>query len=312
MDRFKLMETYALVAKHGSYTRAAQELGVTRALISKRIQDLEAALDTKLLNRNTHNLSLTSIGKEYYENCLVVLSQVRDIEDRVQSKRGVPRGEVRILTSRTFGETVLGRIAAEFSRAYPRIAVHITLADRETATHGMDLVSGGFDIAVRTLPVRDKSLVARAITGLPRVLVATPEYIERHGLPRHPHDLTHHNCLDPSGATHYNWNFRGASGETAVRVSGSPCANSSLVIRNATLEGLGIAIMREYLVIDDISAGTLMRVLPSYAIDERTLYIVHHRDRRQPMRIKIFADYLAKRVDEFLKDTTKAPGLRRR
>ena len=304
------METYALVAKHGSYTRAAQELGVTRALISKRIQDLEAALDTKLLNRNTHNLSLTSIGKEYYENCLAVLSQVRDIEDRVQSKRGVPRGEVKILTSRTFGETVLGRIAAEFSRAYPRISVHITLADRETATQGIDLVSGGFDIAVRTLPVRDKSLIGRAITGLPRILVATPDYVDRHGLPRKPSDLTRHNCLDPSGATHYTWNFRHAKEETSIRVSGSPCANSSLVIRNAAMEGLGIAIMREYLVMDNIADGSLKRVLPNYTIDERTLYVVYHRDRRQPARIKIFVDYLTKRVEEFLKEAT-ASGFRR-
>jgi DNA-binding transcriptional LysR family regulator len=215
------------------------------------------------------------------------------------------------LTSRTFGETVLGRIASEFSRAYPRISVHITLADRETATPGMDLISGGFDIAIRTLPVREKSLVARAITGLPRILVATPGYVERRGLPRTPSELTRHNCLDPSGATHYNWNFRGPAGETSVRVSGSPCANSSLVIRNAALEGLGIAIMREYLVIDDIAAGALVRILPNYRIDERTLYVVYHRDRRQPMRIKMFIDYLSKRVEECLKDAT-AVGFRER
>ena len=137
MDRLKLMETYAAVVKSGSYTRAARELGVTRAMVSKRIQDLEAALGAKLLNRNTHGLSVTGIGGDYYESALGLLADLRDIEERVQSKSAAPRGELKILSSKTFGETILGPIIAEFCRLYPTISVQVTLADRETASPGM-------------------------------------------------------------------------------------------------------------------------------------------------------------------------------
>ncbi len=303
MDRLKLMETYAAVVKSGSYTRAARELGVTRAMVSKRIQDLEAALGAKLLNRNTHGLSVTGIGGDYYESALGLLADLRDIEERVQSKSAAPSGELKIVSSKTFGETILGPIIAEFCRLYPTISVQVTLADRETASHGMDLISGGFDIAVRTLPVRDSSLIARAITGLPRVLVAAPSYLETHVTPQRPADLTSHNCLDPSGAAQYSWDFRGKDGARpqTVRVSGAPRANSSFVIRDAALAGLGVAILREYLILDDIAAGALVPVLTDHVIDERTLYVIYQKDRRLPLRMRVFIDYLTKRVKDYMK-----------
>lgn len=150
MDRFKLMETYVAVVKLRSYTRAAKELGVTRAMVSKRIQDLEEALDTKLLSRNTHKLSVTASGADYYESCATMLADLHALEDRIQSRRGSPRGDIHILSTRTFGEMMLAPVVVDFCDLYPGISVHITLMDRDMAPDGMDLVSGGFDMAVRT------------------------------------------------------------------------------------------------------------------------------------------------------------------
>ena len=130
MDRLKLMETYTAVVKLGSYTRAAKELGVTRAMVSKRIQDLEGALAVKLLNRDTHRLSPTMTGLDYYENCVTLLAEMHALDERMQAKRAVLRGELKILSSKTFSETMLGPIVAEFCRVHPGISVHITLRDR--------------------------------------------------------------------------------------------------------------------------------------------------------------------------------------
>ena len=304
MDRLKLMETYATVVKLGSYTRAAKQLGVTRAMVSKRIQDLEAALNVKLLNRNTHRLSPTMTGTDYYENCVSLLAEMNALEERMQAKRAVPRGAIKILSSKTFSETMLGPIVSEFCRHHPGISVHIALRDRDTSPHGMDLVTGGFDLAIRTLPARDSALVARPIVGLPRVLVAAPEYLAQHGAPRTPADLAKHSCLDPSGAAHSTWSFQGPKGRIAVRIAGTLRANSSIVVRHAALGGLGIAILRAYLVVDSLGDGRLVQVLGDYAIDERTLYVVYQKDRYQPARVRLFIDYFTRRMKDFSRGDT--------
>jgi DNA-binding transcriptional LysR family regulator len=304
MDRLKLMETYATVVKLGSYTRAAKELGVTRAMVSKRIQDLEAGLSVKLLNRNTHRLSPTMAGNDYYANCVTLLAEMNALEERMQAKRKVPRGEIKILSSKTFSETMLGPIVAEFCRLNPGISVHIALRDRDASPQGMDVVTGGFDLAIRTLPARDSALVARPIIGLPRVLVAAPDYLARHGTPRTPGDLTGHSCLDPSGASHSTWSFDGPKGRMAARITGTVRANSSIVVRHAALSGLGIAILRAYLVAGNLADGTLVRVLEDYAIGERTLYVVYQKDRVQPARVRLFIDYFTGRMKEFSRGDT--------
>jgi DNA-binding transcriptional LysR family regulator len=300
MDRFKLMETYAAVVKSGSYTRAASELGVTRAMISRRIQELESTLGARLLNRNTHGVAVTGVGADYFESCATLLSDLRTIEERTRANISAPRGELRILATKTFGEMVLAPLVAEFCALYPDIDVHITLGEGS-----IDPFAGNFDLAIRTLPVRDSSLVARAIVSLPRILVASPEYLARHGTPTVPTDLTRHNCLDPSGAPHSTWDFRGPTGRKAIRVSGTPHANTSTIVRHAALKGLGIAILREYLVFDDLRSGTLVRLLDGYELDKRALYVVRPKDRHPPARMRLFIDFLSDRMKDYAKDLSQ-------
>jgi DNA-binding transcriptional LysR family regulator len=300
MDRFKLMETYAAVVRSGSYTRAASELGVTRAMVSRRIQELESTLGARLLNRNTHGVAVTGVGADYFESCATLLSDLRTIEERTRANISAPRGELRILATKTFGEMVLAPLVAEFCALYPDIDVHITLGEGS-----IDPFAGNFDLAIRTLPVRDSSLVARAIVSLPRILVASPEYLTRHGTPTDPADLTRHNCLDPSGAPHSTWDFRGPTGRKAIRVSGTPHANTSTIVRHAALKGLGIAILREYLVFDDLRSGTLVRLLGGYELDKRALYVVRPKDRHPPARMRLFIDFLSDRMKDYARDLSQ-------
>lgn len=302
MDRFKLMETYVAVVKLRSYTRAAKELGVTRAMVSKRVQDLEAALNARLLNRNTHRLSVTATGADYFDSCLALLGDLHSLESRIQARRATPRGEIRILSTRTFGEMLLGPVVADFSHLYPNISVHVALMDREMAPDGMDLVAGGFDLAIRTQPVGASALIAQPLMPLPRILVATPQYLARSGTPRTPAELSGHNCLDPSGSAHSTWEFLGPDTRSHIVISGSPRANSSAIIRQAALKGLGIAMLREYLVLDSLKEGSLVRVLEDYVIDERKLFIVYQKDRHQALRVRIFIKYLFSRLKEFAMD----------
>lgn len=300
MDRLKLMETYAAVVRLGSFTRAARELGITRAMVSKRIQDLEAVLDARLLNRDTHSQSPTATGADYYRSCLSILNDIRAVEDRLQSRKAALRGEIRLRTTKTFGETVVGPLVAEFCKQHPGITVNLTLADRDGRSNGQYLSSGGYDLSVQTLPAVDSTLVARSISGLPRVLVASPEYTATHGVPKNPADLAQHNCLDPSGTTASTWEFKGTGKKTRIRVSGSPQVNSSVVVRSAACTGVGIAILRQYLVQGDLKSGRLVRVLPEHTLDERNLYLVYQRDRRRPIRTKLLINHLSERIPAWL------------
>lgn len=298
MDILKLMESYALVVRHGSFTQAARDLAATRAMVSKRVQELEGYLGVKLLNRNTHGLSVTAAGADYYEKCVPLLSDVKRLNDEMQENRAALKGEIKLFANKTFSETVLGPIACEFCRLYPEVVMQITLINRDRDSYGMHLVSGGYDLAVVSFKMEDASYIAHPIGRLNQVLVASPGYLERRGTPRSPDDLMRHNCLDPNGASFSEWTLEGPAGKKTVRVSGAMRTNGTLIIRHAALEGLGIAVLREYLVSDYLQSGALVRVLDDYEMDKRTIYLVYQKNLYQPLRVKMFADFLAARLAE--------------
>lgn len=310
MDIAKLMQSYAAVVKLGSFTQAAEELGATRALISKRIKELESTLGVKLLNRNTHGLSVTAAGADYYEGCVSLLTRMRSLNERMQEKRAALTGEIKLFASKTFSETVLAPIIAEFCTKHSDVSIRITLINRDAESYGMHLVSGGYDMAVLSVPIEDSSLIARPIGQVAQVLVAAPKYLEHYGTPKTPSDLTTHNCLDPSGALFSTWELTGPGGKVSVRASGRLRTNGTLIVRHAALEGLGIAILREYLVTRYLEEGSLVRVLGDYGMKQRTIHIVSQKDAYQPRRMKIFADFLAHRVSEMVEP--HVPPMRRR
>ena len=296
MDRFTLMESYAAVVRAGGLSAAARELGVTRALVSKRIQDLEAALGVRLLNRDTHKLSMTATGVDYYESCTKLLADLAALEERLQAGRGSAEGALKILSSKTFGERLLGPAATEFCLAHPGIVIQLTLADRKQAAFGLDLVAGGFDMAIGSLRSSHSQLIARPIATLERVLVASPAYLAREGWPKSPAELGRRNCLDPSGSATVRWDFTGPGGRTSLRVSGSVSANSSTIIRDAALKGLGIARLSAYLAVEPLADGTLLRILEGWSLPERKLHVLYPRDRQRPLRMRLFLDFLAQRL----------------
>lgn len=294
MDRFKLMATYESIVRLGGYTPAAKELGVTRAMVSKRILELERVLNIKLLNRTTQRIGTTAAGIDYYNSCVSVLADVRAIEERLVARRRDVKGELRILSSKTLGEFILAPILADFCSDYPGIRPHLVL--RELGSDEHDLISRGFDLSVRPQPVKIASLVAKPIIALPRIVVAAPSYIESCGKPMTPADLTNHNCLSPNGENHYDWQFLGPQGRVTVHVSGTFKSSSNSVIRHAAIRGLGVALVGEYVVEADIKAGHLVKVLDGYTLPERMLHVLYQKDRYQPLRTRLFIDYLTEHM----------------
>lgn len=303
MDRFRLMSTFVCVVANGSFSRAARELGVTRALVSKRIQNLETLLEVKLLNRDTHRLGVTSAGRQYYESARIILEDVRRLEDGLSRARGAPFGQISVLCSKTFGETILAPLIASFSMLYSDVVIDITMKD--TMDHSSALLSGGYDMALSTLPANDTQLTVRKLAPMPRVLVASPEYLAREKIPKTAEDLRGANCLDPIGAPHYDWTFaRGTP--RVVRVSGSPRANSSSVVCQAALRGLGIARVRRYLVEHHIARQELVEVLPHLGITSNDVYVLCQRDRYLPLRVKLFIEYLGDNVTRTMREMAPA------
>lgn len=303
MDRLRAMESFAAVAKHGNYSKAAKEFGVSRSLLSKRIIELEAHLGVRLFSRNTHRLGLTDTGMEYLNHCQAILSEIESVEMSVTEQRSVPRGSIRILTSKTFGIMHMGRAISDFSILYPGIQISLTI--RDMAHQSLDLVSEGFDLAVRTMDLSDSSLIMKRIARVSLIPVAAPTYLHHHKLPKTPQDLAHHNCLYPGGGSDYRWMYQGVAGIEFVKVSGSPRSNITIVLRDAAIAGLGVGLLPEYCVGPSLAQGRLIRLLASYQFEDRSLFIVYQKNRYLPMRVRLFIDFLTERFKDTNWDLTR-------
>lgn len=302
MDRLKLMETFAAVVATGSLSRASKRLNVTSAMVTKRLQNLESDLGVQLLNRNTHRLSLTEIGATYHEECLRILGDIQQLDDRVRQGWRVAQGDLHLMATRTFTETTLAPIIADFCARYPAVALKISLMDRSMAPHATDLISGGFDLAIRTLSPTDTTLIARPLADMEQVLVASPTYLKVRGTPTSPADLANHNCLSPQTtlASPF-WELGGREGVQRIAVTGSPQTNGTLIVREAVVRGIGIGMLRRDLVQQALEDGELRIVLADYPPLPKKFFAIYLRRTHQPRRVTLLIDFMKRRLKKQLK-----------
>ena len=296
MDRFKTMESFARVATLGSFSAAAKQLGTSRALISQHVTNLEKRLGVQLLNRNTRCLTLTETGTRYLDFCQRTLEELREIDDQestiTQLLKG-PRGSLKVTAPKFFGLHHLSDAVVEFSAKYPNIQVSLMIEDSSVRSY--DFVDQGLDIAVRLGDLPDSSLIARKIAHLQWVVCASPKYLVQHGEPRTPAQLRKHSCLahvnlDPNDRA---WRFQGVDDLISVKITGSFASNSALVLRKATMAGLGIGYLPLYCVQDELKTGTLRKLLPTYLPPQWPIYVVYPPATHSPERVRIFVDFLA-------------------
>jgi DNA-binding transcriptional LysR family regulator len=286
------MESFVRVVRAGSFTIAASQLGMSRALVSRHVNDLEQRLGVRLLNRSTRSLSLTDEGRTYLEFCEQLFQSVESKERAIGKTRTEAVGTLKLTAPKSFGTLHVSDAVIDFATLYPKVRVALILDD-VSFRYG-EFSEKGLDLALRITSARNASYIEETITPLDWILCASPDYLARKGRPAKPADLTRHACLVHVNVlpTDHVWRFEGPKGGQSIKVTGAFMSNSALSLRKAALAGLGIAFVPRYAVADDLAAGALVAVLPRFKTTARPLLAVYPRTSAVPTKVRLFVDFL--------------------
>ena len=288
-NTFQEMEVFSKVVAAGSLSAAARELGLSPALISRRLAGLEARLGVRLINRTTRSLRLTDEGAGYYDTCTRVLAEIEEADAAVSAGRVEPQGALKVAMPASFGHQHLAPLIPEFASRYPQVRLALSLSDRN-----VNVIDEGFDLAIRIAHLEDSSLAARRLAPNRRVVCASPAYLERHGTPRTPQDLAQHNCLTANDFV-MSWDYKEPDGRPgSVRVSGRYACDNWEVLREWALAGMGVALKSTWDVHRHLEDGSLVCVCPGYTFgSDVAIYAVYPHRRFLPAKTRVFIEFLA-------------------
>jgi len=293
MDRLSAMRTFRTVVETGGFSAAARRLGLSKAAVSKQVAELEAHFGTALLQRTTRRLNATDAGRRYFENCVRLLDEISEVEAEVRNSQAEPSGRLRVSAPINFGNEVLGPVISAIAQRYPRLEIQIELSDRF-----VDLIEEGFDVALRirtNLP--DSSLIVRRVSAITRSVCAAPSYLKRMGTPKTPEDLKNHACLIYTLSTSpFDWKFSAGNKTVAVRVNGSIQSNNGQFLMSFLHAGMGIALLPDFTVGEDVRSGKLKRILENYPVEPHDLYLVYPANRHQSPKLRAFMDMAAQHL----------------
>ena len=287
-DYLSEMRSFAAVIKQGSFTDAARATGVSKGLISQHVKRLEDVLGAQLLFRSTRKLELTEIGATFLEYCETITQSADAAFEAVEALRGEPVGTVRITVPVSFGEMFLQDIIVAFQEAHPRIQIEMELENTFR-----DLQSAHIDIAIRAGLTDDPDQVAIPLGQLSELICASPEYWQAHPKPQTPADLAHHNCL--VNFQYYKdrkWVFFSDDGPTSITAEGNLRLNHYPLIRNATVQGLGVARLPRYVAMPEIRAGRIETALENYRSPLRPIYLVYPYQGNLPIKNRLMIDFI--------------------
>ncbi len=293
MDRIGDIALFLRVLDLGSISAAARSLDLSVAVASQRLKRLERDLGVRLLHRTTRRLHATPEGAALAEQGRPLVEDLEALTGGLRQAATDIAGTLRVTASASFGRQYLSPLLPEFLTLHPRVRLSIDLTDQM-----LDLVSAGFDLAIRIGALDDSSLVARKLAVNRRVVCASPDYVRRHGMPRTPQDLTGHECVLLMGSAGRQdvWRFGdGAGGEIAVRVRGRVETNYGELVRDAAVAGMGIAVHSRWHVCQDLREGRLVQVLADFPLTDSGIYAVMPQRRLVPPRVRAFSDFLAER-----------------
>ncbi|MGI6244445.1 MAG: LysR family transcriptional regulator [Pseudochelatococcus sp.] len=286
MDRMGDLDIFARVVTARSMSAAGRELGLSTAVVSKRIRRLEERLGVRLLQRTTRQITLTGAGQGFYERAVSILASVEEAEAWVARGAAVVRGVLRVSAPTSFGRLHIAPRLLPFLERHPNLTVDLNLSDEF-----VDLVGEGFDIGVRIADLGDSSLIARRLAPNHRLLVAAPGYLERAGVPETVDDLPRHTLIAHNSD---HWRLEGPQGTHVVRIDAPLRTNSSEVVREAVIAGLGIALRSTWDVGPELRSGQLRAVLPGLGASRRVaVHAVYPSRRHLEQKVRVFVDYLA-------------------
>jgi len=289
MDRLTEMEAFANVVDQGGFTDAAKKMGISKSAVSKHVSSLEARLGARLLNRTTRRVSPTEIGLAYYDRARRVLNDAGEADALVTSMQSAPSGLLRISVATDFGVNLLSPILSEFLSDFPEITVNMVLNNRY-----VELISEGFDMAIRIGELEDSSLRARKLTETTKRLVASPSYIQQFGRPQKIDDLNEHKLLHYSNQSSGSvWKLTAPSGEKRqVRTAGWLSVNDGQSLLNAAISGLGIAYLPSYLFAQAMNEGLVEDAMPALPVEKLGVYAVYPPGRFTQPKVRAFIDFL--------------------
>jgi DNA-binding transcriptional LysR family regulator len=290
MDRLASITTFVRVAESGGFSAAARHLNVSTTTVSDQVQALENTLGVRLLNRTTRRVSLTEIGRHYYERCSQILQELAEADEAVGALQVTPRGRLRVYCHQGLARFI-SSVTNHFLGNYPEVSL-----DLRTGDATIDLVQEGFDLAIMPFSPPDSTLIRRTLAKWHHVLCCAPAYLETHSAPRSPADLSGHNCLL------YAYSIFGSEfpfvDAAAARESGNLVTTSIAVMRAAALAGLGLWFCPPYIVSDLLASGALVPLLPEYGRPEMEIVALYPHRRQLSAKVRMFLDMLVDRFAE--------------
>jgi DNA-binding transcriptional LysR family regulator len=279
---------FTKIVQGHSFTAAATALGLPRSTVSRKIADLEARVGARLLQRTTRALSLTDVGRIYYEHCVRIIAELEEAQLAVAQLQSTPRGRLRVTAP--VGFTVMGPLLAEYLRLFPEVQVELTCTDRN-----VDLIEEGFDLALRAGALADSTLVSRRVGVVRRRLVAAPSLVKRLGRPKDLGDLEGHPCISfaPEGTA---WTLRAGAKTVEVALRPRLVVNDYEMLRAVARAGFGIALLPDYLCEDDVRAGRLQAVLEPWSAPEVPIFALYPSTRHLPPKVIALVDLLRERL----------------
>jgi DNA-binding transcriptional LysR family regulator len=295
MDKLKQIESFVAVAARGSLTAAAGAEGIAPAVVGRRIDALEERLGVKLLLRTTRRITLTHEGSAFLEDCQRLLGDLANAEASVTAGGVKASGYLRITAPAGFGRRHVAPLVPAFVALHPDVNVSLNLSDRL-----VDIANVGFDCAVRVGDLPDSRLVSVRLADNRRLCVATPQYLERAGTPRHPHELVRHDCLTLSSDASQTrgWAFEIDGAVTHLRLPGKLDCNDGQVLHDWCLAGLGIAWRSTWEVAQQVARGELVSVLDDFAAPPNGIYAMFAQRKHLPLRVRLWVDFLKQRYGD--------------
>ncbi|RBA23600.1 LysR substrate-binding domain-containing protein [Herminiimonas fonticola] len=289
------LEFFILIARHGNLSAAARALDITPPAATKRLAQLEAKLGVRLINRTTRSISLTKEGETYLSHATRILQQLREMEDAVSSSKTDLRGLLRVNATLGFGRTTIAPLVSEFAKRHPHVELQVELTDKP-----VDLVEGGFDMAIRFGALPDQRLNARCLMTNRRFLCASPLYLEQYGTPAILADLAHHRCIihRQNDEAYGIWRFTREQQSEVMKVQGALASNDGDIVLGWALDGHGILIRSEWDLAKYLESGRLKVILPEFNLPSADLFVYYVNRRNQTARARAFIDFLVQRFSK--------------
>lgn len=276
---------FVAVAETENFTAAAKKLGISTAQVSRQVSALEARLSTKLFYRTTRKVSTTEAGQIYYQHCRQVLDSLEEAERTMTNLQLVPRGQLRLTAPVTFGEKIIAPLVNDFVLRYPELEIQLNLTNQK-----LDLVAGGYDLAVRLGKLEDSSMMAKRLSSRTLYVCASPEYLSTYGAPHSLAELEQHNCLQ--GNLDY-WRFQEKGKPHNIRIKGNIKCDSGWALLDAAQKGIGIVQLPDYYVQPFLASGQLVSLLEHYQGADDGIWGIYPHNRHMSPKVRMLLDYLS-------------------